>query len=82
MRHPQAMPAAHQEKSATRTTRPMLLRPRDRLIDEEGVWEVINRPWSTRGGKLIHATVQKPGEPSTRRDKRWGADERLIIRRA
>jgi hypothetical protein len=30
---------------------------------------------------MVHATVQKPGEPSTRRDKTWSAHERLAIRR-
>ena len=64
-----------------RSILPILLQPRDRFIDEEGVWEVITHPWSTRGGKLIHVTVQKPGEPNTTRDKKWGAHERLIIRR-
>ena len=78
-RPPKATPAARQE--TTRTILPMLLQPRDLFIDEEGVWEVINRPWSTRGGQLIHATVQKPSEPNTRRDKNWGAHERLAIRR-
>ena len=59
------------QKLLVRSVLPMLLQPRDRFIDEEGVWEVVNHPWSTRSGKLIHATVQKPGEPSTRRDKTW-----------
>ena len=56
-----------------RTILPILLQPRDRLAHAKGAWEVVNRPWSTRGGKLVHATVQKPGEPNTRRDKNWGA---------
>jgi len=30
---------------------------------------------------LVHAAVQKPGDPSTKRDKTWGAHERLAIRR-
>src|SRR5262245_66442758 len=29
----------------------------------ERIWEVIKRPWSTRGGKVVHATLQKPGKP-------------------
>ena len=67
------LPATSQHLRVTRTILPILLQPRDRLADEQGVWEVVNRPWSTRGGKLAHATVQKPGEPNTRRDKNWGA---------
>jgi len=42
----------------------MLLQPHDRFADENGIWEVIKRPWSTRGGKVVHATVQKPGKPN------------------
>ena len=70
------------QKPLVRSILPILLQPRDQFIDEDGVWEVINHPWSTRGGKLINATVQKPGEPTTRRDKNWRAHEHLIIRRA
>ena len=69
------------QKPLVRSILPILLQPRDRFIDEEGVWEVINHPWSTRGGKLIHATVQKPGEPNATRDKKWGTHERLTILR-
>ena len=76
------LPATSQHLRVTRTILPILLQPRDRLADEQGVWEVVNRPWSTRGGKLAHATVQKPGEPNTRRDKNWGAHERVTVRRA
>jgi len=64
-----------------RTMLPILLQPRDRLADKEGIWEVVNRPWSTRGGTLVHVTVQKPSDPNTRRDKTWDAHERLAIRR-
>jgi hypothetical protein len=39
------MEGAMIEKSpATRTLLPILLQPRDRVIDEEGAWEVVNRP--------------------------------------
>jgi hypothetical protein len=75
-------PPASQTKTATRGTLPMNLQIGDSFADEEGEWEVVVRPWTTRGGKLVHATVQKPGDPSTKRDKNWGAHERLAIRRA
>ena len=71
-----------QKSPATRTLLPILLQPHDRFANEDGIWEVVNRPWSTRGGALVHVTVQKPGKPNTRRDKTWGAHERLAIRRA
>jgi hypothetical protein len=70
-----------QRSAAKRTLLPILLQPLDRFADEDGIWEVVNRPWSTRGGTLVHVTVQKPSDPSTRRDRIWGAHERLAIRR-
>jgi hypothetical protein len=70
------VPAAQREKRAIRGTLPMQLQPGDRFTDEEGEWEIVTHPWTTRGGKLVHATVEKPGDASTRRDKHWGAHER------
>jgi hypothetical protein len=58
----------------------MQLQIGDRFTDEEGEWEIVTRPWTTHGGKMVHASVQKPGDPSTKRDKTWGAHERLAIR--
>jgi len=59
----------------------MQLQIGDRFTDEEGEWEIAMRPWTTHGGKMVHVSVQKPGDPSTKRDKTWGAHERLAIRR-
>jgi len=59
----------------------MQLQVGDRFTDEEGEWEIATRPWTTHGGKTVHASVQKSGDPSTKRDKTWGAHERLAIRR-
>ena len=33
----------------------------DRFTDEEGEWEIATRPWTTHGGKTVHASVQKSG---------------------
>ena len=66
---------------ATRAILPMLLQPHDRFADENGIWEVIKRPWSTRGGKVVHATLQKPGKPETTCDKTWRAGKPLTIKR-
>jgi hypothetical protein len=51
----------------------------DRFTDEEREWAIATRPRTTNAGKLVHAAVQKPGDPSTKRDK---THERLAIRRA
>jgi len=61
----------------TTPTLPMQLQLGDQFVDEEGNWEIATRPWTTHGEKIVHATVQKPGDPSTRRDKTWGAHERI-----
>jgi hypothetical protein len=73
--------AMSQKSAATRTLLPILLQPLDRFADEDGIWEVVNRPWSTRGGTLVHVTVQKPGAVSTRRDKTWAAHQRVRVNR-
>jgi hypothetical protein len=57
----------------------MQLQAGDRFTDEEGEWEVTNRPFTTRGGKVVHVAIQKPGEPASAREKTWGAHERLTI---
>jgi hypothetical protein len=75
-------PASPQAKSDTHGTLPMQLHVGDRFTDEEGEWEIVTRPWTTHGGKMVHSSVQKPGDPSTKRDTTWGAHERLAIRRA
>jgi len=74
-------PAAPQAEPTTRGTLPVQLQLGDQCTDDEGEWEIATRPWTTHGGKIVHASVQKPGEPSTKRDKTWGAHERLAIRR-
>jgi len=73
--------AMSQKSPVMRTLLPILLQPRDRLADKDGVWGVVNRPWSTRGGTLVHVTVQQPSDPSTRRDKIWRAYEHVAITR-
>ena len=61
---------------------PMQLQVGDRFTDEEGEWEVTNRPYTTGQGKLVHATIQRSGESAGAREKAWGAHERLTIQRA
>src|SRR2546422_692115 len=61
---------------------PMQLLVGDRFTDEEGDWEVTGRPYTTGAGKLVHVSIQRPGEQATAREKTWGAHERLTIQRA
>lgn len=59
----------------------MLLQIGDRFRDEEGVWEVTGHPFTTRDGKIVHATIQQPGRAASAREKTWGAHEKLMIQR-
>jgi hypothetical protein len=45
------------------------------------VWEVTGHPFTTREGKVVHATIQKRGEAASAKEKTWGAHERLTIQR-
>ena len=42
---------------------PMDLRVGDRLADETGEWEVIERPYTTNAGKDARVRVRKIGQP-------------------
>jgi hypothetical protein len=59
----------------------MLLQVGDRFRDEEGVWEVTGHPFTTRDGKVVHATIRQPGKAASARERTWGAHERLTIQR-
>src|SRR2546428_4199978 len=49
------------------TTRilPMQLQVGDRLADETGEWEVTVRPYTSPGGKNVHARVRRVDQPAT-----------------
>jgi hypothetical protein len=59
----------------------MELRVGDRFADEAGEWEIVGRPVTKRGGKDVHAQVQRPADPASRREAIWPAHERLEVRR-
>jgi len=66
------------------TTRvlPMQLQVGDRLVDETGEWEVTVRPYTSPGGKNVHARVRRVDQPATAEERTWGAHERINVRRA
>jgi hypothetical protein len=66
--------------SATRLL-PMQLQIGDRLSDETGEWEVVNRPHTTAGGKVAHVRVRKVDQPALVEERTWGAHERVEARR-
>src|SRR3989454_10674102 len=65
------------------TTRvlPMQLKVGDRLVDETGEWEVTVRPYTSPGGKNVHARVRRMDQPATAEDRTWGAHERVAGKR-
>ena len=61
---------------------PLHLQVGDRFSDETGEWEIASRPYSTAGGKSVHARVRRVDQPATVRDRTWGAHERIRVRAA
>lgn len=58
------------------------LRIGDTFTDEEGDWAITGHPYTMREGKVVHATVQRPDDPASVKERTWGAHERLTVRRA
>ena len=61
---------------------PMELRVGDRLADETGEWEVIGQPYTTAGGRIAHARVQRINEPASWEIRNWDVVKRISVRRA
>ena len=61
---------------------PTDLRVGDRLANETGEWEVIAAPYSTAGGRMVHARVQRIGEPDSWQIRSWDALKPIGVRRA
>ena len=60
----------------------MELQVGDRLADETGEWEVIAPPYSTAGGRIVHARVQIVNEPDSWEIRSWDALKRISVKRA
>ena len=60
---------------------PMQLQIGDRLADETGEWEITVRPYTSPGGKTVHARVWRMDQPATAEDRTWGAHERISVKR-
>ncbi len=60
----------------------MQLQVGDRFADETGEWEVTVRPYTSPGGKTVHARVRRIDQPATAEERTWGAPERIAVRRA
>jgi hypothetical protein len=61
---------------------PMELQVGDRLADETGEWEVIAPPYSTTGGRMVHARVQRIDQPASWEIRSWDDVKRISVKRA
>jgi hypothetical protein len=77
-------PSKKHEPQATGDTKilPMELRVGDRLANETGEWEVIGQPYTTAGGRIVHARVQRIAEPASWEIRGWDAAKRISVKRA
>ena len=77
-------PSKKHEPQAAGDTKilPMELQIGDRLTDETGEWEVIAPPYSTAGGRLVHARVQRINEPASWEIRSWDDSKRISVKRA
>ena len=60
---------------------PLQLRIGDRVINANGEWEVIGGPWSIAAGETVYVFIQRPGDPSTKRELAWAMREKITVRR-
>ena len=61
---------------------PMELQVGDRLADETGEREVIAPPYSTAGGRMVHARVQRIDQPASWEIRSWDDVKRISVKRA
>jgi hypothetical protein len=54
----------------------------DRISDQTGEWEVIRVPYTTAGGRIVHARVQRIGEPASWEIRNWDALKRISVKRS
>ena len=74
--------SSKKREPAVPTVLPMELQPGDHITDETGEWEVIRPPYSTAGGRIVHARVQRIGEPDSWQIRNWDASKRIRVGRA
>jgi hypothetical protein len=75
------MAKSQQPKAPEARVYPADLQLGDRLADETGEWEVIGRPFTTAGGKTVHARVRKTSDPLLTEMRSWSAHERVAVKR-
>lgn len=79
---PRPRPAKKREPAADTKILPMELQVGDRLADGTSDWEVIAAPYSTAGGRMVHARSQKIDQPASWEIRCWDASKRVSVKRA
>ena len=74
-------PENRREPEAITKVLPIDLRLGDRLTDETGEYEIIGRPYTTRGGKDAHVRVKRVDNPEVTMIRTYAAHERIAVRR-
>ena len=82
MARPRPERKSEPEAPTERRVLPMQLQIGDRLVDETGEWEVTVRPYTSPGGKTVHARVRRVDQPDTVEERSWGGHERVAVKRA
>jgi hypothetical protein len=80
MARPRSSKKREPQSAADTKILPMELRVGDRLAIETGEWEVIAPPYSTAGGRLVHARVQRINEPASWEIRSWDDSKRISKR--
>ena len=60
---------------------PMEFQVGDRLADKTGEWEVIGRPYTTAGGRIVYARVQRIDQPASWEIRNWALAKRITVKR-
>ncbi len=76
-----ARPRSKKSEPAAPSVLPMELQVGDRLADKTSDWEVIAPPYSTMGGRMVHARVQRIDEPASWQIRSWDASKRVSVKR-
>ena len=79
MTRPKSEKKSKRAVPAGRGVLPTELQVGDRLVDETGEWEVIAPPYSTAGGRVLHARVQRMNEPDSWEIRSWDALKRIYV---
>ena len=69
--------ARPEKKSEPAGTLPMDLRVGDCL----GEWEVIGLPYTTAGGRIVHARAQRIDQPESWEIRNWDESKRITVKR-